>query len=149
MGALKIAKQAHIYDLVQMGHVEGQDNAIELIFMRDSTPLFEIKFASIPSASIEQSVGLSVLFTIQCARMQISYKFPPSMLHYMPERSEGMLSEMPRPWEKLLPAQAHVETYHATCTYEDHPTRDAVITHIYTELQGLSYKTEEEVRALT
>ena len=67
----QVAKQAHIYDLVQMGHVEGRDNAIELIFMRDETMLFEIKFASIPSASIEQSVGLSVLFTIQCARMQI------------------------------------------------------------------------------
>eukprot|EP00518_Triparma_eleuthera_P015945 CAMPEP_0197571044 /NCGR_PEP_ID=MMETSP1320-20131121/41752_1 /TAXON_ID=91990 /ORGANISM="Bolidomonas sp., Strain RCC2347" /LENGTH=1853 /DNA_ID=CAMNT_0043133525 /DNA_START=185 /DNA_END=5743 /DNA_ORIENTATION=- len=143
-GALKIAKQAHIYDLVQMGHVEGQDNAIELIFMRDSTPLWEIKFSSTPSASIEQSVGLSVLFTIQCARMQISYKFPPNMLHYMPERSIGMLTEMPRPWERMMPAQAHVETYHATCTYEDHPVRDEVITHIFTELQGLSYKTEEE-----
>lgn len=69
-----------------MGHVTGRDNAIELIFMRDEQMLFEFKFASIPSASIEQSIGLSVLFTIQCARMQISYKFPASMLCYIPDR---------------------------------------------------------------
>eukprot|EP00519_Triparma_laevis_P004341 CAMPEP_0182512376 /NCGR_PEP_ID=MMETSP1321-20130603/32070_1 /TAXON_ID=91990 /ORGANISM="Bolidomonas sp., Strain RCC1657" /LENGTH=1089 /DNA_ID=CAMNT_0024719187 /DNA_START=152 /DNA_END=3417 /DNA_ORIENTATION=+ len=142
--SLKVAKQAHIYDLVQMGHVEGRDNAIELIFMRDETMLFEIKFASIPSASIEQSVGLSVLFTIQCARMQISYKFPPNMLHYIPERSLDMLKDMPRPWERMMPAQAHVETYTATCTYEDHPARDTVVTHLFTELQGLSWQTKED-----
>ncbi|GMH87821.1 hypothetical protein TL16_g10972 [Triparma laevis f. inornata] len=141
---LKVAKQAHIYDLVQMGHVTGRDNAIELIFMRDEQMLFEFKFASIPSASIEQSIGLSVLFTIQCARMQISYKFPASMLCYIPDRSLDMLKDMPRPWERMMPAQAHVETYHATCTYEDHPVRDTVVTHIFTELQGLSWQTKEE-----
>lgn len=51
---------------------------------------------------------------------------------------------MPRPWERMMPAQAHVETYHATCTYEDHPVRDTVVTHIFTELQGLSWQTKEE-----
>ena len=63
------------------------------------------RFANTPSASIDQSVGLSVLFTIQYARMQISYKFPAHMLHYIPARSLDMLAEMPRPWERMLPAQ--------------------------------------------
>ena len=66
------------------------------------------------------------------------------MLHYIPERSLDMLKDMPRPWERMMPAQAHVETYTATCTYEDHPARDTVVTHLFTELQGLSWQTKED-----
>ena len=109
-GSLMIAKQAHIYDIASIGHVDGQDNVIQIIFMRDAKHLFDIRFASTPSASIEQSVGLSVLFTLQCARMQISYKFPQDMLLYIPERSLELLKDMPRPWERMMPSQAHVET---------------------------------------
>jgi len=114
LNKLKISKEAHIYDISQMGHLEGQDNVIEINFFRDDKHLFDIRFANTPSANIEQSVGLSVLFTVQCARMQISYKFPAQMLHFMPERSLNLLSSMPKPWERMLPAQAHVETYTAT-----------------------------------
>jgi len=34
-GSLKVAKTAHIYDVMQMGHVDGQDNVMEIVFMRD------------------------------------------------------------------------------------------------------------------
>jgi len=42
-GSLKIAKTAHIYDVAQMGHVEGQDNVIEIVFLRDTNHLFDIR----------------------------------------------------------------------------------------------------------
>jgi len=145
LGGFKISKQAHIYDIQKMGHLEGQDNVIEITFYRDDKHLFDIRFANTPSANIEQSVGLSVLFTVQCARMQISYKFPPQMLHYMPERSLDLLKQMPKPWERMLPAQAHVETYTATCMYEDHPAREETVTHLFTQLVGISWKTDASI----
>ena len=40
--------------------------------------------------------------------------------------------------------QAHVETYHATCTYLDHHIRQDVITHVFTQLQGLLFNTDVE-----
>ena len=66
------------------------------------------------------------------------------MLHYIPERSLELLAEMPRPWERMMPAQAHVETYQATVTYEEGAVRATVVSHIYSQLTGLSYRSDPD-----